>query len=72
MRTPLKPSGFCHNGHDQIRHGFIDSGGDWRCRLCRKTANMERDYWKLVTRIIANENDSEALAKLKKFHWREP
>ncbi len=68
MRTPKKPSGHCHNGHCQITHGFIDSGGDWRCRECRRLANQERDYWKLVNRLIADESDTEALEKLQRYH----
>lgn len=71
MRPPKKPNGYCHNGHDQVKSGFIDSGGDWRCRECRKNTNMERDYWKLVKQYMENQS-SDALEKLERFHWRQP
>ena len=72
MREPKKPSGYCHNGHDQRKSGFIEASGDWRCRDCRRLANQEKDFWKLVHRLIHNLDDVDALEKLKKFHWRNP
>lgn len=67
-----RPSGFCHNGHNQYKAGFIDSGGDWRCRECRHIADHERDFWKLVNRVMDDPLDQDALDRLRQFHWREP
>ncbi len=72
MSRTKKPSGYCHNGHDQTKHGYIEITEDWRCRECRKISNRNRDYWKLVNRFIDNQDDQDALEKLQKFHWREP
>lgn len=72
MREPRKPSGWCYNGHNQVICAFIDSEGDWRCRECRKIANRERDFWKLVKRYTDDPTDEEAFSKLTRFHWNEP
>lgn len=67
-----KPTGYCANGHEQQKHGFVDSENNLRCRICRHLRRTERAYWKLVKKIIDNENDEEALAELKNNHWRIP
>lgn len=70
MPQPKKPSGYCNLGHDQRKHAFIDSCGDWRCRLCRKEKDKERDYWKQVSAYI--NGNLESLLVLEKYHWRTP
>lgn len=62
----------CSNGHDYRQFGFIDSEGTARCRQCRKESRREREYWRLVDRLMTFPNDLEALDVLKRFHWNEP
>ena len=69
MREPLTPSGYCVNGHCQKKHAFVDSDGKWRCRPCRKEAYAERDYWRLVNRVMADDRAEDAMEKLKRYHW---
>lgn len=72
MKEPVKPSGHCNLGHDQRIHGFVDSEGYWRCRVCRKEKNLDREFWKLVKSLMADTNVEESMDKLKKYHWRTP
>ena len=71
-----KPNGFCNAGHDQRSFGYIDIEKTWRCRLCKREQNLEREYWKLVEIITQFEPSSQryknAYEKLIKFHWKIP
>jgi hypothetical protein len=62
-------SGFCSKGHIFRFHGFIDSEGTWRCKLCRREQENERKYWSLVERYM--DGDVKTLGKLQAY-WRTP
>lgn len=70
-KSPKKPTGFCSWGHDQTKYAFVDSGGDIRCRECRRVKERDREYWKLVTEYMKTQ-DKTVLEKLEKYHWNEP
>jgi hypothetical protein len=64
-------AGFCTNGHIFRFHGFIDSEGKWRCRICRSEQERDRDFWRLVALYTATE-DPAVLEELQRSHWTTP
>lgn len=66
----VRLTGLCSSGHPLRFHGFIDSTGRWRCRVCRNEKNADRDFWRLVKRY--QDGDESALKELKIRHWKTP
>ena len=60
-------TGFCYEGHDQLKFGIRDKKGQWKCWRCEKIKWAERDYWRLVKLYMSG--DETALEKLQKYHW---